>query len=289
MTDRERIALRTVIATVLLLLAATSLLFAGDRQEEITKRFVPAADRPLKIQVRGDGAEVEIASIRRGGEGRARYRFTPENFDGSLSWDAEGNMLTAVLDVRNLSGNEEDDQESDLDILIPRTALVDLDFSIKGGVLDINGEGMRFVDIGVEMWGGELSADFPTPSPEMRERVEIDVKMGETRISGLCNLAFDRLDVNGFAGEMWLDFSGSIRKERSARIDLEFGTITIIVPKGMGVEARIGKWGFLAEVDVPDNWGRDGKYVYSPAASERGVELSLDIRGGVGEITIIER
>jgi hypothetical protein len=106
MTDRERIGLRTIIATVLLLLMATSLLFAGVQPEEISKRFTPATDRPVKVKVRGDGAEVEIASVRQGREGRARYRYTAENFDGSLGWDAEENMLTAVLDVRNLSSDE---------------------------------------------------------------------------------------------------------------------------------------------------------------------------------------
>jgi hypothetical protein len=148
---------------------------------------------------------------------------------------------------------------------------------------------MRFANIGVEMWGGELAAKFPTPSAEVMDRVNIDVKMGETRITGLGNLAFEHLDVNGFAGEMTIDFNGSIRRERFARIDLEFGAVTIIVPKGLAVEARIGKWGFLAEVSIPAGWGRDGKYAYSPASKESDIELNLDIRGGVGEITIIER
>jgi len=289
MTDRERIAFRTVIATVFLLLVATSLLFASVQQEEVAQRFVPDRERPVRIEVRGDGAEVEIATVREGREGRARYRFTPNNFEGSLHWDAEENLLSAVLDVRNLASDEEGDQRSDLDILIPRTSTVDLDFSIKGGVLDLNGEGMRFADISVEMWGGELAAEFPTPSAEPLEHVNIDVKMGEIRIEGLGNLAFDQLDINGFAGDMRVDFNGSVKRERFARIDLEFGTMTVIVPKGMAVRARIAKWGFLADVSIPAGWGRDGRYAFSPSSRDQDVELNLDIRGGVGEIRIIER
>lgn len=290
MTDRERNALKTVIVTILLLLVASSLLFAGVGPGEITKRFVPDSDRPLKIEVRGDGAEVEIASIRRGREGRARYRFTEENFDGSLTWDAEANRLTAVVDIRNRAFDRNDeDRESALDLLLPRTAPVDLDLSIKAGAVRINGEGMRFADLDLTLWAGELDVAFPTLSADIVKRVDVDVKMGETSLRGLGNLAFEKLDVNGFAGEMTLDFTGVKRMRRAARIDLEFGSITIIVPRELGVEARISKWGFMAEVALPDGWERDGKYASSPAVLDRGVELSLDIRGGVGEISIIAR
>jgi hypothetical protein len=290
MTHRERLALRTVLITVLLLLAATTLLFAQQQMQELAKSFVPATDRPLQVSIRGDGAEVEIASVARGREGRARYRYTPENFEGVIEWNKGENRLSAVLDMSNLKFDSNDeDHESDLDILLPRTSEVDLDVVIKGGVVDLNGEGMQFSDLDIEMWAGELKAEFPTASRPLMRRVEIDVKMGEVNLISLGNLAFEELDVNGFAGEMNLDFSGSIQMKRTARIDLEFGALTIYVPKGLGVEARIGKWGFLAEVNVPHDWGKDGKFVYSPAVGTRGVELSLDVRGGVGEISIVER
>jgi len=288
MTDRERMAMRTMIVTFLLLLAATTMLFAQVQQEEITKRFTPAPERALQVNVRGDGAEISLAAARQGREGRARYRFTPENFEGTLDWDPEENRLTAILEVRNMKFEDEEEQASDLDLLVPRSVPLDLDVDLKGGVLELDGAGLDFENLSIAMWGGELSADFPEPSARVVKLVEVDVKMGDTGISGLGNLAFDRLDVNGFAGEMRLDFTGSLKRRRVARIDLEFGSITVIVPRGAGVEARISKWGFLSEVKVPSGWGRDGKYAYSPAA-EDGVELELDIRGGVGEIIIIER
>ena len=288
MTDREKLAMRTMIVTVLLLLAATTMLFAQVQQKEITKRFMPAPDRALQINVRGDGAEISVAAARQGREGRARYRFTPENFEGTLDWDPEENRLTAILEVRNMKFEDEGEQTSDLDVLVPRSVPLDLDVDLKGGVFDLDGAGLSFENLRIALWGGELSADFPEPSTGEVKMVEVDVKMGETNVSGLGNLAFDRLDVNGFAGEMTLDFTGTLKRRRAARIDLEFGSITVIVPRGTGVEARIGKWGFLSDVTVPSNWGRDGRYAYSPAAEE-GVELELDIRGGVGEIIIIER
>ncbi len=121
------------------------------------------------------------------------------------------------------------------------------------------------------------------------DRIDIDVKLGELHMENLGNLGFEFLDVNGFAGEIVLDFNGELKMHREVRVDLELGSMTIIVPVGMTVRARISKLGFLAEVDVPGGWRRDGRYTYSPGASRDVADLRLDLRGGIGEIVIREK
>ena len=79
MTDREKLAMRTMIVTVLLLLAATTMLFAQVQQKEITKRFMPAPDRALQINVRGDGAEISVAAARHSAAPSLSRRLTFRN------------------------------------------------------------------------------------------------------------------------------------------------------------------------------------------------------------------
>ncbi|MFO7768209.1 MAG: hypothetical protein R6W82_04535 [bacterium] len=289
MSYPERQAVKTLAITLLFLLAASTLLFAAAAVQEIEKRFRPDPDRPLLVRVRGDGAEVEIASPERVREGRARYRCDPRHFSGSLVFDAEENLISAGLDMDGLNREDSGDSPSELSVLVPRGQRVALDCSMKAGMVDLDGEGMVFEDLGLKLWAGEMSARFPVVSPGHMKRVVVDVKMGETDLEGLGNLAFRELDVNGFVGEITLDFRGSLRMRRRARVDLEMGSITVCVPAGMAVEARIGKMGFLAEVDIPGGWSSEGKYAFSPTARGQEPDLLLDIRGGIGEIKILER
>lgn len=290
MTTNEKQAMKTIGLTLFFLLAATTLLFAGVQEKVITKTFTPDRSRPLLVKVRGDGAEVEIAAVERGRVGRARYRYDEEFFSGTMEWDPEQNRFETVLDMEGIDFDTDDeDQESKLDIMLPGGVPIDLDFSLKVGVVNLDGDGLEFSGLELSLWAGELQADFPTPSRKVIRRANVDVKMGETRLEGLGNLAIEMLDVNGFAGVCILDLTGAVKMRRQVRVDMEMGEITVIVPEGVTVEARISKLGFLADVDLPRGWDRDGRYAYSPGAHRGEADIRLDIRGGIGQITILER
>jgi hypothetical protein len=279
------------VATLLLLLAASTIAFAEPQQvEEVEKTFRPKAGVPLIAEVKGDGGEFRLTSPERLNEVRARYRYDTEHFSGILDWDAERNRFRADLDMDGMHFDSDDgDHPSELSLVVPRGTPVDLDVDLKAGVVDIEGEGLDFTSIALRLWAGELTADFPDPSKRPIQRMTVDVKMGETTLRGLGNLTFDELDINGFAGEMTVDLTGAVRMRRRVLIDLEMGEVTVDVPKGMAVEARISKLGFLAEVDLPAGWSREGRYAYSPGTRDGMPELRLDIRGGIGQITIRER
>jgi hypothetical protein len=244
----------------------------------------------LHVRIKGDGAEILMESVVRSAEGRARYRFHEDQFSGTLDWIPERNLFEAELDMQVSSfDTDEEDHESELEVLLPRSTDIDLDVSLKAGVIKLNGENLTFDDLQLALWAGELNASFPSVSRKVIDRVEVDVKLGEMRLENLGNLGFEMLDVNGFAGEIVLDFNGELKMRREARVDLEMGSMTVIVPEGMTVRARVSKLGFLAEVNIPRGWRRDGRYVYSPGASRDDADLRLDLQGGIGEIVIRER
>ncbi|MFC1545232.1 hypothetical protein ACFL44_00925 [Gemmatimonadota bacterium] len=290
MNTTEKQALKTIGLTLFFLLTATTLLFAGVQESVISKVFTPDRSRPLLVKVRGDGAEVAIGAVERGREGRARYRYDEGHFSGTMEWDPAQNRFETNLDMEGLDFNSDDkEEESTLDIMLPGGVPIDLDFTLKAGVIDLDADGLEFNGLEISLWAGELQADFPTVSRNVIKRVNVDVKMGETRMEGLGNLAIEVLDVNGFAGVCYIDLTGSITMQRQVRVDMEMGEITVVVPEGAAVEARISKLGFLAEVDLPRGWDQDGRYAYSPGALRGEADIRLDLRGGIGQITIVER
>jgi len=290
MSNKEKQALKVLLVTLVLLLVTSSMIFAQGQAQVISKSFTPDTDMPLRVKIRGDGAEILFESVARDRQCRARYRYHEDQFSGTLDWTPERNLFEVELDMQVSSFDTDDEgHESELEVLLPRIPEVDLDVSLKAGILKLDGENLTFDNLDLALWAGELNASFPTVSRKVIDRVNIDVKLGELHMENLGNLAFEFLDVNGFAGEITLDFSGELKMHREARVDLELGSMTIIVPNGMTVRARISKLGFLSDVELPREWRRDGRYVYSPGASRDEADLRLDLRGGIGEIVIREK
>jgi len=288
MTESQQQTLKALLVTLLLLFVGSSLLFADQPQEELGKSFVPDTSRPMTARVHGDAAEVSIGTIAHGEEGRARYRYYERRFSGLLEWDAERNLFQATVDMNGLNFDaDEKESESDLELLIPAAAPVDLEIDLKAGVIELDGSDLNLSGCEIDLWGGELTADFPKPLTRPIDFMAVGVRMGELTLSGLGNIPFRELDINGFAGQTTLDFSGSVAMQREVRVDLEMGEIEIIVPRGMQVEARIAR--FIAEVDLPSGWRHDRRYASTPGTQRGEADLYLDIRGGVGSITIRER
>jgi hypothetical protein len=178
--------------------------------------------------------------------------------------------------------------ESDLEILVPRDTPIELDLQVKWGYIDLNGEDLRFDALAVDIMGGEFKADFPTRAETRLRRIDFELSLGEMNVKGLGNLSWETLDVNGSMGSLTIDLCGGWSLPRRATIDLEVGEMIVTVPADRGVEARISKWGFLANVDYPDGWEHDGRYVYSRGRDQK-TDFYLDIRGGIGDITIRQR
>jgi hypothetical protein len=293
MTETEQRALKAFLITVLLLLTATSLVFAQADPAEITKTFRPDTRRPIKVDVRMQGGELHFSAVPRGAEGRARYRYDQKRFEGELRWDQEENALVAITEMHGLhiesSPDSTDRSESSLEILVPRGAVVELDLNVKWGYIDLDGEDLKFDALAVDITGGEFIADFPTRAETRLRRIDLELSMGEMDVKGLGNLSWETLDVNGAMGSLDIDLTGGVEMTRRATIDLEIGEMTVTVPADRKVEARVSKWGFLANVDYPESWEHDGRYLYSRRRDEGKTDLFLDIRGGIGDITIRQR
>lgn len=135
MSNKEKQALKVILVTLVLLLVTSSMLFAQGQLQVLSKSFTPDTDRPLRVKIRGDGAEILLKSVARNGQGRARYRYHEDQFSGTLDWVPERNLFEAELDMRMSSFDTDDEgHESELEILLPRNPEVDLDISLKAGM-----------------------------------------------------------------------------------------------------------------------------------------------------------
>lgn len=91
------------------------------------------------------------------------------------------------------------------------------------------------------------------------------------------------LEVHMGAGELDLNLAGSYTKDVSAQVSSGVGEARIRLPKNFGVivEAKAGVGG----VNAKGLSKRDGRY-YNDAYAEGKPALHLDVKGGVGEVTL---
>jgi hypothetical protein len=144
---------------------------------------------------------------------------------------------------------------------------------------------------------GVLTLDSPKTNTTFRNKVnewtlrmgskaplDLNVNLGAgTSDIDVSGLTIHSIGIHMGAGEMKLNLAGKYPKDVSAEVEGGAGEAIITLPKDMGavVDAKVG----IGGVNVSGLQKRDGKY-YNDAYVEGMPALRLDVRGGVGDITL---
>jgi hypothetical protein len=96
-------------------------------------------------------------------------------------------------------------------------------------------------------------------------------------------LALTRLDVDVGAGQGTIDLTGDRTSDLDVSVEAGVGDLTVRLPRDVG--ARVEVEGGLGEVDAGELRVEDGAYV-NDAYGESGVTITVDIAGGVGQVSL---
>jgi hypothetical protein len=135
--------------------------------------------------------------------------------------------------------------------------------------------------------GAGLSGDARNEwNLRLNDEVPIDlvVQMG----AGESDLDLDSLSLTGLdlqmgAGKTTVDLTGDYAKSFDASIQGGVGEATVLLPSEVGVKAKAE--GGLGKINAKGLKKVDGTYV-NDAYGESDVNLSVDVKGGVGEINL---
>jgi hypothetical protein len=85
------------------------------------------------------------------------------------------------------------------------------------------------------------------------------------------------------AGKTTVDLTGDYARDFDASIEGGVGQATVLLPSGVGVKAKAE--GGIGTINAKGLKKVDGAYV-NGAYGESDTNLSVDIKGGVGDITL---
>lgn len=155
------------------------------------------------------------------------------------------------------------------------------EYTVAGKQGDLNVTQIQPHDMHVHMlgrqntWSLRLNDDVP-----MELSLHMGAGQGDLRLQGL---SLTRLEVHVGAGQLTLDLRGDWKKNLDTEIHGGVGSATIRLPKNVGV--RVNATGGIGAISA-GGLRRDGDEYVNEAYGKSPVTLRVDIRGGIGEISL---
>ncbi len=242
----------------------------------------------LEFKLSADGGEVQIVKNDQD-ECSVNIEYDEKRCHLDVVYNESQHSLSVDVDHRNWAMLKKGDHEEDyakIKIALPYKPDIDLNVQLKAGKLDMQLGDLCLRNLELKSWAGETRVDFARANRTELQTFDVDCKVGEVKLLHLGNANFHEADINGNVGEMIIDFTGEKIKRAMARLDLEIGSTTVIVPEQAAVKLKVNKFLFLSSVDYPSWFEQRGNYYYSKNYEDQDESLYLIASTGIGELKV---
>lgn len=210
-----------------------------------------------------------------------------EKFDDlEIGFDERHNEFSLILDRKKWLKNIYDDDVSKLEISLPENVKIEFTSKIKAGEIVHNLGGLQLISFELHNFAGEVTVEFAEPNKIEMEYLDIDVKIGETRLKRLGNANFSDANINGGIGEMQIDLSGENLNSSRVNIDLDIGSSKIDLPGNVGIKLRSSTMGFLTDSNIDRSFEKRGRYYFSSNYDKAVKTMYVSINTGIGELKV---
>ncbi len=116
--------------------------------------------------------------------------------------------------------------------------------------------GLSLTGLVVEQGASDFTVTFNQPNRTPLERFSYDSGAARSIISGLANLDAKTMEFRGGAGQLKLNFDGSLQRDLQVNISAAAGSVVLTVPRGTAASASVA--GMLASTSPSGGWTRSG-------------------------------
>lgn len=192
--------------------------------------------------------------------------------DGHLKVGIEGGSIKG----RNMKAAR-------LDLALGTRVPLDLELQFGAAQAEVELGGMRIREARIATGASETNLNVNAPNGEKCSLLKLEVGAASFEATGLGNLNCQTVDVDGGVGDVTLDFNGAWRVDSDVSVDMGLGSLTLRVPRGLGVQVR--KTGFLASFDSQGLVKRGNTY-FSENWEKASNRISFNIDAAFGSINI---
>lgn len=141
--------------------------------------------------------------------------------------------------------------------------------------------GLSLTGLTVKDGASTVKVAFSSPNKAEMSILRYETGASNVKLTGLANANFGTLVFAGGAGDYTLDFSGSLQRSGTAKIDSGLCNMILVIPDG--VHAVVTVESGAANVNVGAGWEKSGN-TYTQAGE--GPTLTILINIGAGNLTL---
>lgn len=240
-------------------------------------------ERALEVEIGYGAGELRVEPA----EGRMLYqasvRYDANIFEPIAEY-SNGRLHLGVDNHHDLDLPEhEGDEAGRLNLRLGRGVPLDLEFEFGAAMAEIELGGLSVRSLRIGTGASETRVRFSEPNAIALERVAFDVGAASFTARGLGNANVRQIELNGGVAEMELDFSGAWRGNTHLTADFGLGSLTLRVPRDVGV--HLHKETLLASFDAP-RMDREGDDYYSDNWRSASRRLTIEVNAAFGDISI---
>ena len=279
---------------VVLLLATSAFALSGKRHKEIPH----TTERELKVSMDAGFGDVNITKNNNGNILEATVESDKSlDMDDCIDYDIRDQV--GFLDFSS-NCNDNDSkrhskhgdfnftgfESSNWWLNVTDDVPVSFDLQLGVGKANLNMTGIAVKDLSLSAGASTVLLRFDEPNKSSIEDMSIEAGLSKFDGEGLCNSNFKNFKFEGGLGTYTLDFSGKLTHEVDANIEIGLGSVTIIVPKDIGVKVYCEKtWISHLSIDDDFNEKEDDTY-YSPNYSSASGKINMHVEAGMGSVKI---
>ena len=263
----------------------------GQEYRRTKREFTVPEGKTLEVVIIGDIGNLFIDKSRSGNSGNLDVRYDAELFNFDYFYDEEYTELYVALEkddfFEGIHDTDTNEKTSEITVNLPQKRDINLEVSVKAGVINLDLGGIPLRNFSVDSWASETTIRFDEPNPKQLGYLKVDVNIGEVLIEKLGNANFRDAIIDGGIGEVTVDLNGEYSKgEHSVTVDMEIGEVEIIPPRNVEYRITVSKWPLVSHVNMKRGLYKKGRYYYSRNYDDAETTLTIKVDMGIGECTI---
>lgn len=292
----KKIGIRTGFATVLLLILGVTGIAALLLGFQQYKKIPLTGEKELKATIEGGLADIYVgrgtASTILDAQMSSDEGDRPEK---AVEYHTRGNIgyVSVDLDPDSWSDDGKSRKKKSLHIssstwkLLYTDAIpISFDIELGLGEGEIDMSGLNVKDFDLSTGASSVKLAFNEPNRNTINSMSIEAGLSKFRALGLGNANFKRLRFEGGVGKYTLDFTGKLEREVDVDAEVGLGSLTIIIPSGVGARILYEK-NWICELDIDRDFEEveDNVYQSDNYMSAKG-KINLRLEAGFGAVRI---
>ncbi len=128
----------------------------------------------------------------------------------------------------------------------------------------------------------DVELDFSAPNRTEMSVFRYETGASAVELNKLANANFSTMFFNGGAGDYWLDFSGELQQDITARVETGFADLTLVIPED--ISARVTVEGAAVSVNPGSGWKKSNNTYTQDGSSPT---LTIIVKVAAGSVTIM--